>query len=115
MCFLLLFLARARPLSLRLCSASSSSFLLLSGCRYVLRCIDKVGGLDNYLLHPKRKDKDSVVGQRLKELVLERLAQIEEEDAAAEAAGQVLEFEDDDDGVEDSSGADARLAQRAEA
>ena len=58
---------------------------------HALRCIDKAGGLDNYLLNDKRKDQDSVVGQKLTELVLERLAQIEEEEAAEEVRGFVRE------------------------
>ena len=51
---------------------------------YALRSIDKAGGLDNYILNPKRADLDSEVGQRLKELIVERLAVLEEEAAAAE-------------------------------
>ena len=31
-----------------------------------MRCMDKAGGLDDYVLSKKRKDQDSVLGEELK-------------------------------------------------
>lgn len=63
----------------KLWSDSLDRWVQLRVTTYALRSIDKAGGLDNYLLHPKRKDLDSVVGQRLQEQVLARLAEIDEQ------------------------------------
>ena len=40
---------------------------------HVMRCIDKAGGIDNYLLSKKRFDLDSVVGQQAKERIKKAL------------------------------------------
>lgn len=36
---------------------------------HVMRCIDKVGGIDNYILSKKRADRDSLVGEELRRRV----------------------------------------------
>jgi hypothetical protein len=33
---------------------------------HAMRCIDKAGGLDNYILSKKRRDQDSILGEDLK-------------------------------------------------
>ena len=44
-----------------------------------LRCIDKAGGLDNYVLYTKDKDLNSDIAISLRERILEKKAQIEKE------------------------------------
>ena len=44
-----------------------------------LRCIDKAGGLDNYVLYTKEKDLNSDIALSLREQILEKKAQLEKE------------------------------------
>ena len=50
----------------RIYSETLDEMIRLRVTTHVLRCIDKLGGLDNYILSKKRKDQDSVVGENLK-------------------------------------------------
>lgn len=47
-----------------------------------LRCIDKAGGLDNYVLNTKDKDLNSDVALRLRERILEKRKEIEKSEVA---------------------------------
>ena len=47
-----------------------------------LRCIDKAGGLDNYVLNTKDKDLNSDVALRLRERILEKRREIEKSEVA---------------------------------
>ena len=44
---------------------------------HALKCIDKAGGIDNYLLSTQRADVDSIVGEKAKQLVLQALKEKE--------------------------------------
>ena len=41
-----------------------------------LRCIDKAGGLDNYVLYTKDKDLNSDVALKLRERILEKQKEV---------------------------------------
>ena len=44
---------------------------------HAMRCISKAGGIDNYLLSKKRKDQDSVIGEKVKNRILKVLKERE--------------------------------------
>ena len=44
-----------------------------------LRCIDKAGGLDNYVLYTKDKDLNSHVALKLRERILEKQKEVMKE------------------------------------
>ena len=44
-----------------------------------LRCIDKAGGLDNYVLYTKDKDLNSDVALKLRERILEKQKEVMKE------------------------------------
>lgn len=56
----------------RLWSDAFGTMLRLRVTTHVLRCIDKEGGLDNYLVNTRDDKLDSELGTRLKEQVLEQ-------------------------------------------
>ena len=53
----------------RLYSETLDEMIRIRVTTHVLRCIDKIGGLDNYILSKKRKDQDSLVGEALRERI----------------------------------------------
>lgn len=50
----------------RLYSDALGKFVRVKVTTHVLRCIDKAGGLDNYLLRTKAEDLDSELGEVLR-------------------------------------------------
>lgn len=44
-----------------------------------LRCIDKAGGLDNYVLYTKDKDLNSDVALELRKRILEKKSEVDKE------------------------------------
>ena len=50
----------------RVYSETLDEMLRIKMSTHAMRCMDKAGGLDNYVLSKKRKDQDSVLGQELK-------------------------------------------------
>ncbi|DBA02242.1 TPA: hypothetical protein N0F65_007652 [Lagenidium giganteum] len=53
---------------------------------HTLRCIDKAGGLDNYLLSIKKEQDLGIKGLQARNRILEALQQVESQTAAAEAS-----------------------------
>ena len=50
----------------RVYSETLDEMLRIKMSTHAMRCMDKAGGLDDYVLSKKRKDQDSVLGEELK-------------------------------------------------
>ena len=61
---------------------SNSVQIYLRVTSNTLRCIDKAGGLDNYVLNTKEKDLNSDVALELRERILEKRKEIEKSEVA---------------------------------
>eukprot|EP00501_MAST-03F_sp_TOSAG23-6_P001585 GSMAST32.ASY1.ANO1.1651.1 assembled CDS len=65
--------------SKRLWSVALNDWLKFNVTTTALRCIDKAGGIDNYLLSNTRKDLDSIVGETARKRIQNALDGINEE------------------------------------